>query len=204
LERGGPLAATQALGMAHKLGGIDVSVQAPDGTWRPAGTFDEAGPIAGDRQVVPFDASGLSAPLRVRLQMAKGLWRIDEVALVGTSAASATRVLEPVRVRRAGRADARALSALRGEGARLVTQRGDAYTIEFELPPDAERLEAFVESRGYYYEWMRPEWLRERNPELAALALARPEEALRRLAPLFKAYEPSADQAFWSSRFRRR
>jgi hypothetical protein len=38
---------------------------------------------------------------------------------------------------------------------------------------------------------------------MVALILDRPAEALRRLAPAFKAHEPRAEAAFWGSRFRR-
>ncbi|HSD28956.1 MAG TPA: hypothetical protein VLL75_16780, partial [Vicinamibacteria bacterium] len=63
-------------------------------------------------------------------------------------------------------------------------------------------LEIFLESEGFYYEWMRSEWLAEEDPGMAALALADPAEALRRLAPAYKAEEPHLERAFWASRFR--
>ena len=49
---------------------------------------------------------------------------------------------------------------------------------------------------------MRSEWLAEEDPAMAALALADPAEALRRLAPAYKAEEPFLERAFWASRFR--
>ena len=58
LERGGPEAGRRALGMARVLGGIDVEVAEGDAPWRAIGTFDEAGPIAGDLRVVPFRGLG--------------------------------------------------------------------------------------------------------------------------------------------------
>ena len=68
--------ARRALGMARTLGGIEIGVREGNGEWRASGTFDEAGPIASDVQVVPFEATG-RGPLRVRLRQAKGHWRID-------------------------------------------------------------------------------------------------------------------------------
>ncbi len=50
---------------------------------------------------------------------------------------------------------------------------------------------------------MRSEWLAEEDTRMAALALANPAEALRRLAPAYKAEEPSLERAFWASRFRK-
>ena len=74
-------------------------------------------------------------------------------------------------------------------------------TFHFELPDAPERLELFLESRGYYLEWMRKEWEREQNLPRAALLFADPERALRELAPEFKAREPQLEDLFWRSRF---
>ena len=87
-------------------------------------------------------------------------------------------------------------------GRHLVTHPGDAYRLTFRLPPSDGPLELFLESEGFYYEWMRSEWLAEQDPRMAALVLADPAEALRRLAPAYKAEEPFLERAFWASRFR--
>jgi hypothetical protein len=73
----------------------------------------------------------------------------------------------------------------------------------FRLPPSDLPLELFLESEGYYYEWMRQEWLADEDPRMAALVLGDPAEALRRLAPVYKAHEGGLEQAFWASRFRK-
>ncbi len=201
LERGGPAVAARAMGMARLLGGIDVEVAEGGSAFRPIGSFDEAGPIAGDVRVLPFDASG--GTLRVRLRQANGHWRLDQVALVRLSEPVVPRALAPSAVTRGAQADARALELLRrGEG-HLVTVPGDAYRIAFELPPSRDGLELFLESEGYYYEWMREAWLAEEDAAMAALVLSDPAAALRRMAGPFKEREASMEQAFWSSRFRR-
>ena len=85
----------------------------------------------------------------------------------------------------------------------MITLPGDDYLLTFALPPEEVGSELFLESEGYYYEWMREEWLREEDPAMVAMIVARPEEALRRLARPFKAHEAGAEQAFWGSRFGR-
>jgi hypothetical protein len=189
------------MGMARLLGGIDVEVAESGSAFRPIGSFDEAGPIAGDVRVLPFEASG--GPLRVRLRQAKGHWRLDQVALVRLSEPVVPRALEPSAVTRGSQADARALALLRRSEGHLVTMPGDSYRIAFELPPSRDGLELFLESEGYYYEWMREAWLHEEDAEMAALVLADPAAALRRMAGPFKQREAGMEQAFWSSRFRR-
>ncbi len=203
LERGGPEAGRRAMGMARVLGGIDVEVAEGDGPWRAIGTFDEPGPIAGDLRVLPFEGTGheshcacgcasrggtgASAPSRSRASSHR--WRLSGWSPPRSS------------VTAGGHAEARA--RLLGGNRHLVTHPGDAYRLTFKLPPSEAPLELFLESEGYYYEWMRAEWLDEEDPAMAALALAEPAEALRRLAPAYKAQEPRLEQAFWASRFRK-
>jgi hypothetical protein len=202
VERGGPEAGRRALGMARALGGIDVEVAEGEGPWRAIGSFDEAGPIAGDLRVLPFEATG-AGPLRVRLRLARGHWRLDSVAVAEIGEPLVPLRLEPRSVERDGRRDDEARTRLRDGERHLVTHPGDAYRLVFRLPPSDRPLELFLESEGFYYEWMRAEWLAEEDPGMAALALASPGEALRRLAPAYKAQEGRLEQAFWASRFRK-
>jgi hypothetical protein len=202
-ERSGPEGARQLLGMGRVLGGIEVDVPDGAGGWRPAGLFDEAGPIAGDVQVVPLTPRPESGPLTLRLRMAKGLWRIDQVALGEVGEALEATAAGPVAVDHAGRADPSALASLRAGRGHLVALPGDEYRLTFAVPGPPGSQSLFLESEGYYYEWMREEWLREEDPDMVALILMQPEEALRRLAAPFKAREAGAEETFWASRFGR-
>ena len=201
LERGGPAVAARAMGMARELGGIDAELAEGDGPWRAVGRFDEPGPIAGDVQVLPFEASG--APLRVRLRQSKGHWRIDQIALARLSEPVVPRRLEPIEVDHASRPDANVLERLRRGERHLITAPGDVYQLVFELPPSRHGLELFLESEGYYYEWMREEWLAEEDAAMASLVVSDPAAALRRLAGSYKKREGELERAFWASRFRK-
>lgn len=203
LERGGPETAERAMAMARILGGIDVDVAADGGRWLRVGRFDEAGPLATDVQVLPIGPATAGEPLRVRLRMAKGAWRLDHVGLARLEEPVAPVVLEPASVERERKPDAGAWAALLDPERYLVTYPGDEYRLVFELPRPAEELEMALESRGFYYEWTREGWLAEEDPAAAALAFADPAEALRRLARPFKAVEPQLERRFWTSRFGR-
>ncbi len=48
---------------------------------------------------------------------------------------------------------------------------------------------------------MRQEWLAEEDAAMALLVTMNPAEALRRLAPAYKAREPYMDRLFFASRF---
>lgn len=184
------------------MGGIEVSVRDGGGEWRSAGELKEYGPLATDVHLVPLDelAGGRAA---VRLRMTKGNWRIDHLALVKTGdEASGVRV-HPVAVLKDGREDADARAALLDSSRTLVTMPGDTYELLYALPRGAGSYELFLESRGYYFEWIRSEWIAEENPALLAQLLMNPRAALARLAPEFKRVEAGMEECFWRSRYAR-
>jgi hypothetical protein len=201
LERGEPGAETRALGVARELGGIEVFVSDAGEPWTRVGEFAEAGPIAADRQLMSLGRVD-SPDLRVRLVMARGSWRIDEVALADVEGRALAIDVPLDSVTSTEGADARALARLRDPDVHLVTAPGDEYTLWFTIPEGgAHRV--FLDTEGYYYEWMREPWLADESPLLTSTVLMQPREALRRMAPGFKELEPEMDRLFWSSRFRR-
>jgi hypothetical protein len=187
--------------LGRLLGGIDVQLLDAAGAWRTVGSLAETGPLATDVKVVPLPTIVDDDSLRVRLSLTRGLWRIDQIALASLDSAHAPVRLKPVAVRRDGREDPAALAALRDSTEPLVTLPGDAYAISFELPADFKEHELFLESRGYYIEWMREEWMREANPMRAAMLVTDPAASLRLLAPEFKRLEPRMEAMFWASRY---
>jgi len=188
-----------ALGLA--LGGIEVQIER-DGRWLPAGEFRETGPLASDTRAVPLPAVPPGA-LHVRLELARGMWRLDQAALVTLGDAVTPRRVPPVRVLRRGRDDTDALARLTGAARPLVTQPGDTLTLVYDLPAGGERAEIFLESRGYYLEWVRDAWIAEENPVRLARMFLDPRNALREMAPEFKRAEPGIEAAFWGSRYAR-
>lgn len=202
LERGGRAFARSHFSMARMLGGIDVDMLVA-GEWVAAGTFGEPGPIAADTKVIPLPANEKDDSTRIRLRLAKGNWRLDWVALAALGDRAAVVRVPPAVVERGGSADVRALAALTDSSRALVSMPGDEFRIVYELPDDASRLEIFLESQGYYYEWQREAWLAEENPLLAAMVVTDPAELLRRLAPEYKRAEGRMEQLFWESRFNR-
>lgn len=200
LERGDPLVLRSLAAVDHAIGRISVEQELPDGTWRTVGTFAEAGPIATDAQLIPVASDGV-ARVRLRLISARGGWRIESAALAEVAPTSAAIVLEPTRAVREAGTGVDALKGLRDPAKHLIALPGDVTRLSFQLPGDAPRYALFLESRGFYYEWMRSEWRAEEDAALARLLLEDPAAALRLLAPGYKARENAFERNFWASRF---
>lgn len=198
LERSDGAAWQGARGVADALGGVDVLVANGAGGWDSVTTIRETGPLAADVRLVPLPAT--RAPPRVRLRMARGAWRLDYVGL-----ASVESRVEPIRLQPDvfvdGRRDPVARARLVGPTEALVTFPGDRYTLVYRLPAGAANYELFLETKGYYLEWMRKEWLAEEDPASAAALFLDPAGSLRRLAPEFKRAEPGLETAFWRSKY---
>jgi hypothetical protein len=201
LSRGDPAVLAAAHRSRDALGGIDVDVARPDGRWQRIGSISEYGPLAADVRVLPLP--DLPGPVQLRLVMAQGAWRLDWAALATLEGAATPERVRPAMVWRDGRPDARALARLTDTTTALVTLPGDRYVIGYALPATAYRHELFLETRGYYLEWMRREWLAEEDPVLAAQLFTDPRGLLRRVAPAFKRVETGMDSLFWRSAYAR-
>ena len=193
LERGDRAVREGLERIVAAVGGIEILAETRGGAWVRAAETREIGPLATDVIVIPLPTEATG---RVRLCLARGHWRIDYLA----SARLGSRV-EPVRL---------APASVRGTSTRmpqtsgpLITLPGDTYAFAFRLPADPQRYELFLETQGYYLEWMREEWLSEESPRRAAQLLSDPEQALRDLAPEFKKQEAQMEQLFWRSRYAR-
>jgi hypothetical protein len=181
------------------LGCIDIQVDDGSGQFVDAGRMCEYGPIAIDTHVVPLDES-LRHARKVRLVMTQGNWRIDRVALARLDRATTPVMIRPVRVQRAGEDDASALAALLDSTRVLTTLPGDSYTLRYVIPGGGD-YDLFLDSQGYYLEWIRQNWLKEENPALLAEMFLAPDQAMKRLAPEFKRIESTMEENFWSSKY---
>ncbi|MGE5313845.1 MAG: hypothetical protein ACM3Q4_04030, partial [Acidobacteriota bacterium] len=182
------------------LGGIDVSVMDEQGAWKAAGTMLEYGPLATDVHLVSLPhVEGDS--LRVRLTLTKGYWRVDQAALTSIIGTAEALRISPADVQRDGAHDPVALSMLLDSSKTLVTLPGDTYRMQFMLPDSLKHAALFLESRGYYLEWIRKSWLAEEDPLALAQILFDPAEALRRLAPEFSRSERLIEAQFWKSKY---
>jgi hypothetical protein len=189
-----------AVNMERLIGGIEASTEQSDASWRSEGVVAEHGPLAVDVHLLPLNQIADST-VNVRLQMTKGTWRIDYVALAELSSPVSPVRISPTSVLREGKENPSALEKLRDSSQVLVTVPGDNYLLKYVLPDKNASYELFLESRGYYMEWIRQEWIEEENPAKLAGMFLDPAAALRNLAPEFKRVELQMEDCFWRSRY---
>lgn len=204
---GNPIPRYESGTMLGLVTDIPVEVRGADGEWVEAGVVHEVGPLARDAHLVRLPEIG-PGPVEVRLRPTMGAWRLDAARLVTVEGEATPLRLSPEAVVREAHdgdpaPDTDALASLTDDTRDLVTLPGTALRLQYALPvaPEASEWTLFLEAEGYYLEWMRDEWMPERDPDALAEMLFSPEDALKRLAPMFKDMEADMEEAFWGSRF---
>jgi len=198
METRNPQLKNRVIKMYDLLGGIEVSILDDNERWVAINTVREAGPIVSDTHLVRLPKIE-SATINVRLRMTQGLWRINTLNLVSLHEEvmpvryTPHKVLDSIGINEA------ALQKLVSDDY-LVTFPGDEYILEYPLMVEPG-YEYFIESKGYYIEWIREEWLKEENIKAANKVILYPSQYLKKMAPVFKEAEPMMEESFWSSRY---
>jgi hypothetical protein len=202
LEQSGARMRSRVNGPGDLLGHIEILIE-DDGRWVSAGEVGETGPIATDVTLVPFpDGIPVSGGVcHVRLRMARGYWRIDFAGMVDLVAQASPLPLYPEAVPGPGTDGTPRATTDTLWSEPIITLPGNSYLFSFTLPENPGRYELFLDTRGYYLEWMRETWLAEENPDMVFLMLQDPKEYLHRMTPLFKRAEPTMEETFWRSKY---
>ncbi|MDO8550162.1 MAG: hypothetical protein Q7S39_08445 [Ignavibacteria bacterium] len=185
-----------------ELGNIEVFVETVSGDWKKAGEIGEHGPISTDIKIVPLNNLNTSSSIKIKLRMTKGLWRIDYLALADLKGKVDPVIISPSDAfPKLTGYNSNVTELLTNEDSVLVTFPGDKYFLQYKLPEDFENYELFLESQGYYLEWMREEWLAEENPAKVYQMFFNPQQFFKDLAPQFKKVEAEMEETFWSSKY---
>jgi hypothetical protein len=180
------------------LGGVEVFSRDSNGNWQPEGKLHETGPIATDFTLVRL-AGKHQGTVDLKIRLNKGLWRIDYLGLATLSGQVSPTVITPYAVATIKGAEGDALGKLTRDEEYLVTYPGDSYKIKYQIPYD--NAELFLDSRGYYLEWIRKEWVKEQNFRKLNIMVNKPRKYLKQAAQPYKKIEPSMEKTFWNSRY---
>ncbi len=188
--------------MLNLLGNIKVFTLNENGNERFIGEIGETGPIATEVKLLPIPDNDVNNPMKLRLRMTRGNWRINHISLAEITGEITPLKLSPVEVL-TEESDEGTLSRINDPAEYLYTYPGDEYTFRFQLPDTMTNPELFLVSTGYYYEWMRAEWIDEEDPSMLYMVLNQPELALKKLAGRYKEIEDSMESHFWNSKYGR-
>lgn len=188
-------------GVLGVLGGIDVYVLDPTTQdWVMKGTFNETGPIAINKQLLPIGNIAGTDSIQVKLVLNKGLWRIDMAALAYSLKPASTTQIQPTVITADDQLDNYATTALSDTTTTMITFPGEHYTLQFDIPEGTNPYTAFLYAKGYYLEYMRTDWLDDKDILKLRYMLNFPELYLKTEADDFKQYESMMEQIFWNSR----
>lgn len=185
--------------MYELLGGIEVAVKDEKGKWIEVDNIKESGPIASDRHLLKLPLNN-SPKINVRLRLTKGLWRINMVNLTSIKGEKIPKRIYPEKVYSEGSIDSLSLNKLLDKEQYLVTYPGEEYQISYPIEAHPSQ-QYFLESQGYYIEWMREEWLKEENLNNVKKAMLFPSSYLKKTAPYFKIHETEMESIFWNSKY---
>jgi hypothetical protein len=132
--------------------------------------------------------------------MNKGLWRIDYLTLVNIKEKVKPIEISPNGILNKGKVDNTALALIHNPDKYLISMPGSEYKFNFVLPNKNTDYELFLYSKGYYLEWMREHWIKDKNLLKLRQLVYNPKIYLKLEAKDYKRYESTMEQEFWNSK----
>lgn len=186
---------------SKNLGGIDIFLfNEQKSIWELQSGFYESGPIAINKQLVPLQNVSSNEKVKLKIVLNKGLWRMDYVALTNITEKVKPIEISPSSVINKGKFDNLALSTINSLDKYLISMPGSEYKFNFTLPNQNSDYELFLYSKGYYLEWMREHWIKDKDLLKLKQMVDNPKKYLKVEAKNYKRYEKTMEQEFWNSK----
>lgn len=191
----------QSSDLKKELGKIEVfSWNEKTNHWDYQNSFYEIGPIAINQQIIPLRNLEPGDEIRLKLVVNKGLWRIDFAALTQINNQAEPVWISPDQIFNKGLTDNGALERILDPERLLISMPGSDYKFHFTLPEQNTDYDLFLYGKGYYLEWMREQWIQDKNLVKLWKMLNHPRMYLREQAREYKEYETTMEEAFWGSK----
>jgi len=188
-------------GIKEELGNIDIyQWNEKKNVWEFQNGFYETGPIAANRQFIPLNSSFMEKTVKLKIVLNKGLWRLDYAALANITAEVKPIEIQPEIILNKGKIDTKAIAALKSPDKYLISMPGSEYKLNFKFPEKGTDYELFLYSKGYYLEWMRKHWLKDKDLLKLMQMVDYPKKYLKMEAKNYKLYELKMEQEFWNSK----
>jgi len=179
------------------MGGIEIHIYS-DGKWQLCETLYETGPIAHNTLIslIPEQAE------KIKLVMNKGLWSIDYIGLATDIREVKALESDILSVEKIESGKSELLDCWTRADDYLVSMPGDKYLVRWVISGKTAQDNAlFLEASGYYIEWMRSNWLQDKDLKQLNTLLNNPKKWLRKQTRDYKKYESQMERDFWNSRY---
>lgn len=190
-----------AWGIKKALGDVDVYLwDEMLGRYVHQGGWNETGPIAFNHQLIALDEAIAGEVVKIKLELNRGLWRLDYLALTQVLEEADPIVIQASALTGNGPDPVGQLEALNHPDRYLVSMPGDVYVMNYVLPDPDQDYEMFLDATGFYLIWNRAEWTKSKDLMSLRMMRSNPGRFLKRHAVDYKQYESLMEEAFWSSR----
>lgn len=188
-------------GLKQELGNVQVYIwEENEGVWKDQGGFYETGPIAVNQQLLKLkNATVFGSEIKIKLIVNKGLWRIDNICLAEIVSEVKPIEIETYAIWKNDINFTDNSEALKSNGS-IISMPGDEFKLSYKLPDSKKSYALFLQSEGYYLEWMRESWLKDKDLLTLKQMLQNPRRYLKQQSSDFKIYERTMEDVFWGSR----
>ncbi|GAA4945430.1 hypothetical protein GCM10023314_18250 [Algibacter agarivorans] len=188
-----------------RLGKIKLSVWNEElKIWQFIEELYETGPIAKNLVIAPLNnINQTNNKIKIKIEMTKGLWRIDLLALTTIKSETEPYTIYPNTLDIVN-GNAYTISDIaKDDHYYLISFPGNEFRFKFKLPElnNKDEFELFLSSKGYYLEWIRKSWLKDKNLSKLKKMLLNDDKTWNELAQEFKAMEDGMESVFWNSKF---
>ncbi len=186
------------------LGGIRIYIQDDDLSWKYQGEMYETGPIAFNHEILPIKSAKSKNRIKIKLVMNKGLWRLDDAALYNIVEEAKPMTVIPSKLKKNGLLNIELLANItNNKNDYIVSMPGDEFYFSYNIPTSKnnEVYQVFLDTRGYYIEWMRESWLKDKNLFALKRMMDNPKEWLNSETTNYKQYEIKMEEQFWNSKW---
>ncbi|WP_242134531.1 hypothetical protein [Aestuariivivens marinum] len=164
----------------------------------------ETGPISKNLVIAPIPKDlPHDGTLKLKIELTKGLWRLDYLALSAIQEEPLALEIRPSKVMTIKGAPVSLNRVLSDDENYLVSFPGNEFVFKFDLPElkHQDAYELFLSSKGYYLEWIRANWLMDKNTSKLEKMLSNDPDTWKALANEYKEVEHEMERVFWNSKY---
>ncbi|RED50568.1 hypothetical protein [Seonamhaeicola aphaedonensis] len=164
----------------------------------------ETGPISKNLIIAPIPKTlAHNQEVKIKIELTKGLWRLDYLGLSAIREVSDVTKIRPSEVMEIQGVSGGLQRVLSDDENYLVSFPGNEFVFRFELPElrHQDAYELFLSSKGYYLEWIRANWLMDKNTSKLEKMLSNDPGTWKLLAKEYKVVEHQMERVFWNSKY---